>query len=125
MLETIVSPGLRSSLSLVVVAVALGSGCAAAQQAGLSLTEKRDFTITNKTKTALCTMDVVNKTQLAGKNTETERVPVEPGKTAKFNYRMPGQQDRTLVLKDCSGKALKEMALPLKDGDKPIEVVIE
>jgi len=89
------------------------TGCSAAQMAGASVITKREFEVNNKSKEAVCSVDIVNDKNLdRGGDTRSANVDVKPGEQKVVTLDVAKDQDRTLRFKTCKGAVLKSQAFP-------------
>ena len=111
------------SFGLVLV---VASGCGAAQLAGVSANLPREFEIANKSKEAICEVDVVNNgvaVHDAKNNITTHKVDVKAGETKVEKINVAIDQDRTLRFKSCKGGAvLKEQTFVYSDARAHVDV---
>ena len=104
-------------LGLLVVA------CGAAQALGASSIVKRDFEISNKSKEAICSVDVVNvQNVVAGGDTHNEKLDIPPGQTKTESINVADGQDRTLRFKSCKGAVIKEQNFPYAKDKAHVDV---
>ena len=89
------------------------SACGAAQSLGASKIAPRDFEISNKSKEAVCSVDIVNPQNLVkGGDTIKKKIDIQPGATKTESLNVAEDQERTLQFKNCKGVVIKEQTFP-------------
>ena len=104
---------------------ALAAGCGAAQLAGVSANLDREFEINNKSKEAVCEVDVVNNgvaVHNATNNISTHKIQVNAGETKVEKINVAVDQDRLLRFKSCKGTVLKEQNFVYSDAKAHVDI---
>lgn len=79
---------------------------------GVSKREERDFEVNNKSKEAICSIDMVNVGQVMKHNRDTQKVDIKAGEQKTVKLGVPLDQERTYEFKSCKDKVLKAQSIP-------------
>lgn len=88
------------------------AGCAAASAMGVSKREQRDFEVNNKSKEAICSVDVFNPGQVMKGDRINQKIDIKAGEQKTVKLDVPLDQTRTYEFKSCKDKVLKAQSIP-------------